>query len=1015
MFKKNIAFITFFMLVIILLFTNIIANAEIQSPFAEDDFNYSGVTSTQVTVPQYFINQGISSLNGGNGWSSAWKSNSGLTLDPTTSTYLVKTTVNNESANVIKLASTEIYRRFSTPISKNTAQDYYISWTAMNSNNFATSSYFRIRFNGTSFTEFGLTGANGTATTNEVFYPYIRRGNSGSDFIYGSTPVNWKVFNKFVLKLSIQSNGNATASLKVFDANNNEPSTYSVIATSTLTADLTYIGLSTVGATGYFDNLRLESYDPSNFAYNNALTLVSTLEANKTLENAIYANEAVEALNDGYAKSDLNSRMLAVAMEKGWSETQITSTIVTSTIPTNNSTAIDISKPVEINFTDSLSSFGTVIVKDTLNNTKVFVPQLTEKKLIISFPGKLDRNTTYTVIVEDALDSKGRIVDINPISFSTTFIPNINGICDGGTFEINTAASWSDLLGFVFSAKLKFQDSAEENYISGTPITQVGNYEITISAIRNSDNSTETLRMFFKISNPVAPTASNVAITGNSQIGSVLIGEYDYNDINGDLEGKSLYKWFVSDYEMGVYEQLSGETGKSYTFKSTDVSKYFKFEVTPYSNTSPYEGVAVLSDAFAGPFSPTISNVVIKGMGNIDEDLRVEYQYADKNGDTENGTEIQWLRSDNEHSIPIAILGAIANTYKVSQDDENKYIIVQVTPKNNGNPSTGLTVTSTAKSGPMAPTANNIKIEGDLKVGQVLGGYFTFSDLNGDEEGVSEYLWYLSGTNEKIGSGASLELTQNLLGKSIELEVIPVSSRFPFRGIPVRSLALNIPSMSKTSTASFSGGENNVTVPTVIQLEPSLQQPQKEKNISDFTDIDDNYAKDYIIEMVNLSIIKGVSKERFEPSRNITRAEFVALMVRISNIGEKEYEGVYIDVNKDDWFSGSIQSALSIGIISPNNTFRPNASITRQEISKILMFMYEYITKKDVKIEGDIKFEDSSDINEWARDYVNKVVTLGIMKGTGENIFSPLSFADRSQAVVVAKRILDIKKDGEIR
>ncbi len=41
-----------------------------------------------------------------------------------------------------------------------------------------------------------------------------------------------------------------------------------------------------------------------------------------------------------------------------------------------------------------------------------------------------------------------------------------------------------------------------------------------------------------------APTATVQAITGTLQVGETLTGHYTYNDVDGDSEGTSTYKWY---------------------------------------------------------------------------------------------------------------------------------------------------------------------------------------------------------------------------------------------------------------------------------------------------------------------------------------------------------------------------------------------------------------------------------------------------------------------------------------
>lgn len=88
-----------------------------------------------------------------------------------------------------------------------------------------------------------------------------------------------------------------------------------------------------------------------------------------------------------------------------------------------------------------------------------------------------------------------------------------------------------------------------------------------------------------------APTASSVAISGLTQVGQVLTGNYAYGDPNNDPQGTSTFRWLRS----GI--AISGATGKTYTLVAADQASAITFEVTPVSTVAPTTGTPVVSAA----------------------------------------------------------------------------------------------------------------------------------------------------------------------------------------------------------------------------------------------------------------------------------------------------------------------------------------------------------------------------------------------------------------------------------
>ena len=302
----------------------------------------------------------------------------------------------------------------------------------------------------------------------------------------------------------------------------------------------------------------------------------------------------------------------------------------------------------------------------------------------------------------------------------------------------------------------------------------------------------------------VAPEAVVQPITGALQVGEILTGHYTYSDINGDLEGTSTYKWYRADSALGLNKVvITGANAKTYVLTSADEGKYISFEVTPVAVTGTVQGMAVESDGI-GPVElaqvpPTATVQAITGVLQVGESLTGNYTYSDVNGDLEGVSIYKWYRSDNESGLnKTVIVGANAKTYVLTSADEGKYISFEVIPVATTGTVQGMAVESDGI-GPVElaqvpPTATVQAITGILQVGETLTGNYTYSDVNGDLEGVSIYKWYRSdnesGLNKTVIAGANAKtyvLTNADEGKYMSFEVIPVAATGTAQGMAVES------------------------------------------------------------------------------------------------------------------------------------------------------------------------------------------------------------------------------------
>lgn len=167
-----------------------------------------------------------------------------------------------------------------------------------------------------------------------------------------------------------------------------------------------------------------------------------------------------------------------------------------------------------------------------------------------------------------------------------------------------------------------------------------------------------------------------------------------------------------------------------------------------------------------------------------------------------------------------------------------------------------------------------------------------------------------------------------------------------------------------------------------------------------------SWALEYVEKAYEYGLMTGVSKEdlRFDPSRNITRAEFTTLVVRLfdeDNIDSPITS--FKDVNTDAWYYQDVMTARKKGWVSgvAEDLFAPNQSINREQIATILSRILELETKDGLR-----KPQDINTASNWAQDHILAVYQNQIMIGDGEN-FNPNTSVTREMAAVIVVRIYE--------
>lgn len=105
-----------------------------------------------------------------------------------------------------------------------------------------------------------------------------------------------------------------------------------------------------------------------------------------------------------------------------------------------------------------------------------------------------------------------------------------------------------------------------------------------------------------------------------------------------------------------------------------------------------------------------------------------------------------------------------------------------------------------------------------------------------------------------------------------------------------------------------------------------------------FTDVSNHWAYENIAIMSTLGIVNGYEDDTFKPGGNITRAEFITMISRFEEAEKWNKDSYFTDVNATHWAYDTVNCAYARGWIAGygDNTFKPNASITRAEAVTII-------------------------------------------------------------------------------
>lgn len=206
------------------------------------------------------------------------------------------------------------------------------------------------------------------------------------------------------------------------------------------------------------------------------------------------------------------------------------------------------------------------------------------------------------------------------------------------------------------------------------------------------------------------------------------------------------------------------------------------------------------------------------------------------------------------------------------------------------------------------------------------------------------------------------------------------------------------------------GGEGSLTV-SAGNLKNEI--PIVVNSVYPFTDIENHWACEQIIYVHNEGIVNGYEKDdgmAFMPLKNITREEFAVIVCKMLGAdvdGVSECNKDFDDIDEiSDWAKPYVFTMANKDIIlgrqgtEDNVFFAPKVTLTRAEAMTILS---RILNMQELSEE---KFDDDSDIPEWASDAIYSMYESGFITGYPDNTIKPMSNVTRAEATTMIYNII---------
>ena len=182
-----------------------------------------------------------------------------------------------------------------------------------------------------------------------------------------------------------------------------------------------------------------------------------------------------------------------------------------------------------------------------------------------------------------------------------------------------------------------------------------------------------------------------------------------------------------------------------------------------------------------------------------------------------------------------------------------------------------------------------------------------------------------------------------------------------------------------------------------------LTEEQKEESavikLPDYEDVKvTDWYYEYVKNLTKSGIVSGDGTGNFNPDANVTREQFLKMLLAAAGIDTNNAENVFADVLNDGWYKDYVLTAKKLGIVNgiSDTEFGIGLNVTRQDMAVMIMRTLESINVDFVNNNAEI-FADDNLISDYAVDSVYVMRAIGLISGY-DNEFRPKDNLTRAEA-----------------
>ena len=283
--------------------------------------------------------------------------------------------------------------------------------------------------------------------------------------------------------------------------------------------------------------------------------------------------------------------------------------------------------------------------------------------------------------------------------------------------------------------------------------------------------------------------------------------------------------------------------------------------------------------------------------------------------------------------------------------------------------------------------------QGGSSGGSSSGGSSSGGSSSGGSTTTTRTITIQSSFGGKVTASAS----QAAQGKVITLTALPNS------GYVLKSLTVTTASGTSVPVANQSSGKYTFTMPAAAVTVKAVFAAQETDPDFPFADVaKGSWYYEGVRYAYENGLMSGTGEGTFSPDLPTSRGMLVTILYRLAG-SPAAGSASFTDVEKGQWYADGVAWASANGVVSgyPDGSFRPNDTITREQMAAIL-YQYARIQGKLDDSRADLSiFSDLDSLSAYAKEPMSWAVAQGLFSGVSADTLAPGGSTTRAQAAVI--------------